>query len=73
MQKNSEALFSRKSDEYSTPAYLFEELNNEFRFNLDPCATDENHLCEKYFTIQDNGLNQEWGGTEFSAIPLTPQ
>ena len=59
---NKDALFSSKSDEWSTPQILFDELNAEFNFDLDPCSTNENHKYEKYFTLDDNGLDQNWGG-----------
>lgn len=55
-----DALYSSKSDEWSTPKELFDELNKEFEFTLDPCSTDDNHLCDKYYTIQENGLIQGW-------------
>ena len=55
-------MFSRKSDEWFTPQSVFDELDAEFHFNLDPCATDENHKCEKYFTKEQDGLKQNWGG-----------
>ena len=55
-----DALLSRKSDEYSTPSWLYDQLNDEFSFTLDPCATDDNHKCEKYFTKDQDGLNQSW-------------
>lgn len=55
-------MFSSKTDEWYTPIDFFEQLNNEFHFNLDPCATDKNHKCMKYFTKRDNGLLQNWGG-----------
>lgn len=29
---------------------------------MDPCATDQNHKCERYFTKEENGLEQDWGG-----------
>ena len=58
----SNVVFSRKSDEWETPQALYNELNKEFNFTLDPCATDNNHKCERYFTIEENGLNQNWGG-----------
>lgn len=60
MDKN--AVFSSKSDEWSTPESIFSELDKEFNFNLDPCATELNHKTEKYFTIQEDGLKQSWGG-----------
>lgn len=55
-------MFSSKSDMWETPQNLFDELNVEFSFTLDPCATDENHKCDKYYTVKDNGLAQDWFG-----------
>ena len=63
-----DACFSHNSDEWATPKSLFDELNKEFEFDLDPCATDQNHKCEEYYTISDNGLEKNWGGGECSAI-----
>lgn len=58
----SKALFSSNSDEWATPQEIFDELNNEFGFNLDVCATDDNHKVDRYFTQAENGLIQSWGG-----------
>ena len=55
-------LFSSKTDLWSTPQDFFDKLNKEFNFTLDPCATDSNHKCGKYFTIDDDGLKQNWEG-----------
>lgn len=55
-------MFSSATDEWYTPIDFYNELNKEFNFNLDPCATDINHKCAKYFTKEDNGLLQSWGG-----------
>ncbi len=60
-------IYSSKNDEWYTPQETFDSLNKEFDFNLDPCATDENHKCDNYFTKEDNGLKQSWGGIEFFA------
>lgn len=65
---NTNVMFSSKSDEYATPQNLFDELDNEFHFDLDPCSTDENHKCPVWFTKETNGLQKSWGGTEYSAI-----
>ena len=54
---NTEVMFSSKTDQWSTPQDFFNELNNEFRFNLDPCADETNHKCDKYFTKEINGLS----------------
>jgi site-specific DNA-methyltransferase (adenine-specific) len=58
--KMNKVLFSSKTDEWSTPQDLYDELNKEFNFTLDPCATNENHKCEKYYTLVDNGLLKDW-------------
>ena len=62
-------LFSSRTDEWATPARLFQELDAEFHFNLDPCATSENHKCQDYFTKQENGLLQNWGGRRVFCNP----
>ena len=53
--------FSSDSYEWETPQELFDSLHNEFGFNLDPCATEENAKCPYYFTKRDDGLKQDWG------------
>lgn len=55
-------LFSSNSNEWATPQALFDELNSEFNFTLDPCATPENAKCNTFFTKEDDGLRKEWGG-----------
>lgn len=55
-----EVHYSSKSNEWATPQKLFDELNEEFNFTLDPCATDENAKCNKHFTIEDDGLSKDW-------------
>ena len=39
---------------------MFEELNKEFRFTLDPCSDDKNYKVDKHFTIKEDGLLQNW-------------
>lgn len=58
----NKGLFSSNTNEWATPINFFEELNKEFNFTLDPCATDDNAKCHKYFTEKENGLAQDWGG-----------
>jgi len=55
-------MFSSKTTEWETPQEFFDELNAEFNFTLDPCATPDNAKCKKYYTIKENGLKQNWGG-----------
>ena len=56
------ALFSSSTDEWATPQWLFDSLDKEFGFTLDPCALPSNAKCKRYFTPQDNGLLQDWEG-----------
>lgn len=57
---NTNVMFSSKTDAWATPKAFFAELDKEFHFDLDPCADEFNHKCEKYYTIADNGLLKEW-------------
>ena len=53
-------MFSSASGEWATPQELFDVLDSEFHFTLDPCATPENAKCKSYFTRGDDGLAQSW-------------
>jgi site-specific DNA-methyltransferase (adenine-specific) len=54
------AMVSSKTNEWETPQWFFDELNKEFGFTLDPCTNNHNHKCQKYFTIKEDGLTQDW-------------
>lgn len=69
--KGQKVLMSSASEEWATPQAFFDALNAEFNFTLDPCATEENHKCEKYFTREQDGLKMDWGGIACFAIPHT--
>jgi len=58
----NKGLFTSKTDEWETPQELFDKLNREFNFTLDPCATKENAKCDKFYTKKENGLIQDWSG-----------
>lgn len=60
---NTDLMFSSATDLWSTPQDFFDKLNAEFNFELDVCATHENHKCEHYFVESDDGLAQAWKGT----------
>lgn len=54
------SLFRSTTDEWATPEALFDELDKEFAFDLDPCSSRDNHKCAVYFTRRENGLAQPW-------------
>ena len=59
---NKELMFSSKTDMWSTPQKFYDKLNDEFNFTLDPCATEDNAKCDNFFTVNDDGLKQDWSG-----------
>ena len=56
-------LFSSRSDEWETPWNLFNQLNAEFHFNTDVCATPQNKKCAHFYSKDEDGLKQSWRGT----------
>jgi len=59
---NTKLMFSSETDLWATPQDFFDELDKEFHFTLDPCATPENAKCKKYYTVKEDGLKQDWQG-----------
>jgi phage N-6-adenine-methyltransferase len=55
-------LFSSATDQWETPQWLFDRLNDQYHFELDVCALPENAKCDRYFTPEQDGLQQEWTG-----------
>ena len=39
-------IYSSKTDIWATPQDLFDRLDAEFHFTLDPCSTHENAKCK---------------------------
>lgn len=58
---NKEILFSKKTDDWSTPKTLYNELNNEFNFTFDPCPL--RGLVD--------GLTIDWNGNVFINPPYS--
>jgi len=57
---NMSVHYSSNSNEWSTPQEFYDRLNEEFKFNLDPCSDGVNAKCERYFTEKEDGLTQDW-------------
>ena len=57
-----QVMFSSATNEWSTPDSFFRKLDMRFNFTLDPCADEQNHKCDKYYTEKDDGLSKSWAG-----------
>ncbi len=55
--------FASKKQDWNTPKYLFDKINEEFHFDCDLAASHENALCPNFYTKQNNGLLKQWSGT----------
>ena len=70
----SKLLVSQSGDQdRRTPFGVFEELNKEFKFELDPCTSSSkngNLGTDKYFTKEQDGLKQDW--SKFKSIFINP-
>lgn len=61
MKAKNNGRYNGKGREWRTPPEVFDPLNEEFQFTLDPCTTADNPLgVANYYTEQDNGLEQDW-------------
>lgn len=58
----NQSLFSSANIEWATPQEVFDKLNEEFHFTLDPCALPSNAKCAKFYTPAEDGLTQNWEG-----------
>ena len=54
------ALFSSETTEWGTPDELFDGLDKEFNFNLDPAATKVNAKTDYFYDIESDGLFKSW-------------
>ncbi len=59
-------LFSSDKMDWETPQWLFDKLNSEFHFELDVCASANNHKCPAYINEEQNALIREW------SLPFVP-
>lgn len=56
------AAFSSATDDWSTPVDFFREMDREFGFTLDVCASAENAKVSRFYTREEDGLLQPWDG-----------
>lgn len=61
----NKVVFSRQSDEWSTPQDLYDQLDQEFWFTCDCAATADNTKCDAWLGPKSpdgtDALTVEWG------------
>lgn len=55
-----EKYFSSEEDTWETPKLLFDELNTEFNFTLDPCCSNVTAKCSNFYTKLKIGNLKEY-------------
>jgi phage N-6-adenine-methyltransferase len=58
----NKGMFTSKTEMWETPQKLFDELDKEFHFTLDVCASHKNAKCDSYLTKKQDGLSYDWYG-----------
>lgn len=54
--------FSSATDQWATPQDFFDKLDAEFHFEVDVCADQYNAKKGLFYSIEEDGLAQEWKG-----------
>jgi phage N-6-adenine-methyltransferase len=62
-----------KNECWETPQDLFDRLDAEFDFDTDVCALPHSAKCANYYTPEDDGLAQVWGGVCWMNPPYGKQ
>lgn len=65
----SQYISPAQSQEWGTPQWLFDQLNAEFNFSLDACATESIAKCQRFFSVQEDALMQKWAPSTFCNPP----
>ena len=58
-----EVMFSSKKDDWGTPWELYNELDEEFSFDIDVCADADNAKHPVYYSKYYDAFKHEWHGT----------
>jgi len=59
-------------DNWRTPESLFLRLNERFRFTGDACASPDNALCPRFFTVKSDALGSDWSSLGSSVFINPP-
>jgi phage N-6-adenine-methyltransferase len=71
-QATTALMFSKASDEWSTPQEFFDGLHREFHFDVDAAASAENAKCSVWYGDKVDALALENWATVPSSVWLNP-
>jgi phage N-6-adenine-methyltransferase len=55
-------MFSSVKTDWETPQNFFNNLDDEFHFTLDVCATGKNTKCKNFISLEQDSLSKKWDG-----------
>ena len=58
-------------DLWQTPKSLFNKLDDEFHFNCDVAASDDNHFCTDWITEDISAFNVSWDDCNWCNPPYS--
>lgn len=58
--KNTNKEWAFDKNLYETPQYFFDYWNRIYNFSFDLAAEKETAKCKRYFTKEDDAMNQDW-------------
>lgn len=70
---NTKLMFSSAKDDWETPQRLFDELDAEFHFTVDVCASAENRKVNNFIPKEYDALSMRWYGVCFMNPPYGRQ
>lgn len=69
--KGRDARGKNETDSWMTPDYLFKQLDDEFHFDVDVCASAKSKKCSQFYSIEEDGLKQDWRGVCWCNAPFS--
>jgi phage N-6-adenine-methyltransferase len=70
--KSQNTLMSSEISEWETPRWLVKHLSNLYGpFTLDAAATENNAVCQDFYTKTENALTRPWK-TQNGSVWLNP-
>lgn len=68
----NKGLFQSQKQDWCTPQDFFDEINEEFDFELDAASNGDNAKCERYYTPETDGLSSPWTVSPGKAVFCNP-